>query len=59
MTQYRPHKVVREDRADGSILLRSGYQMSPVTDTSADWLRRWAQDRGAGVFLAERSGPEG
>lgn len=56
MTQYRPHKVIREDRADGTVLLRSGYQMSEVVDTSAVWLRRWADARPDGVFLAERSG---
>lgn len=31
----RPHKVVREDRADGSIVLRSGYEMSAAAP------RRW------------------
>ncbi|MFY9211147.1 MAG: feruloyl-CoA synthase [Aestuariivita sp.] len=56
MTQYRPHKVIREDRADGTVLLRSGYEMSEVVDTSAVWLRRWADARPDGVFLAERSG---
>ena len=35
---YRPHNVTREDRADGTILLRSGYEMSPVAATSGDWL---------------------
>ena len=30
--------AVREDRADGTILLRSGYEMSPVAATSGDWL---------------------
>lgn len=54
--QYRPHSVIREDRADGTVILRSGYEMSDVADTSAVWLRRWARDRGQGVFLAERSG---
>jgi feruloyl-CoA synthase len=56
-TRYRPHKVVREDREDGTILLRSGYPISDVADTSADWLHRWAGERPDTVFLAERSGP--
>ena len=56
MTQYRPHKVVREDREDGTILLRSGYPMSDYAETSAQWLRQWASERPSGVFLAERSG---
>ncbi|WP_050931781.1 feruloyl-CoA synthase [Aestuariivita boseongensis] len=56
-TQYRPHKVIREDRPDGTVLLRSGYPPSDVVATSSVWLRRWAVDRPDMVFLAERSGP--
>jgi len=56
-TQYRPHNVSREDRADGTVLLRSGYPLSEVVDTSSVWLRRWAKERPDTVFLAERSGP--
>ena len=56
-TQYRPHNVIREDRADGTVLLRSGYPLSEVVDTSSVWLRRWAKERPDTVFLAERSGP--
>ncbi len=60
MTQpgkYRAHLVLRQDREDGTILLRSGYEMSSVADTSRDWLHRWASERPDAVFLAERSGP--
>lgn len=56
-TRYRDHSVRREDRADGAILLRSGYEMSAPAETSRDWLHRWAQERPEQVFLAERSGP--
>ncbi|WP_299599810.1 feruloyl-CoA synthase [uncultured Tateyamaria sp.] len=52
----RPHKVVREDRADGSILLRSGYEMSAVDRCTGVWLDRWAARTPDAVFLAERSG---
>ncbi|MEX0311553.1 MAG: AMP-binding protein [Tateyamaria sp.] len=52
----RPHKVVREDRADGSILLRSGYDMSAVDRSIGVWLDRWAKQTPDAVFLAERSG---
>ena len=52
----RPHKVVREDRADGSILLRSGYGMSAVDRCTGVWLDRWAARTPDAVFLAERSG---
>ena len=55
-TRYRPHRVNRDNRADGSILLTSGYEMSPVAQTSGDWLRRWASETPTDVFLAERSG---
>lgn len=54
--KYRPHKVLREDRADGTILLRSGYEMSACAETSGEWLHRWAAERPDTVFLAERSG---
>ncbi|GGX43934.1 feruloyl-CoA synthase [Tateyamaria omphalii] len=52
----RPHKVVREDRADGSILLRSGYEMSAVDRCTGVWLDRWAARTPDAEFLAERSG---
>ena len=55
-TQYRPHNVIRETRDDGTVILKSGYELSEVVETSSVWLRRWAQDRPNTVFLAERSG---
>ena len=55
-TQYRPHSVLREERADGSVILRSGYPLREVVETSSVWLRRWAAERPDTVFLAERSG---
>ena len=54
--QYRPHKVTREDRHDCTVLLRSGYEMSEVVETSSVWLQHWSQSRPDTVFLAERSG---
>ncbi|MEM8578558.1 MAG: feruloyl-CoA synthase [Pseudomonadota bacterium] len=59
MTQHldlRPHRTLREDRADGSIMLRSGYAMSTPARCTGDWLRRWAAEAPDRVFLAERSG---
>ena len=53
----RPHKVIREDREDGAILLRSGYEMSAVDRCTGVWLERWASTTPEQVFLAERSGP--
>ncbi len=54
---YRTHKVQSETRADGTIILRSAYEMSSVAETTADWLRAWAGERPDTIFLAERSGP--
>ena len=53
---YRAHKVLREDRDDGSILLRSGWPIGPVADKTTDWLHQWAARTPDTVFLAERSG---
>ena len=51
-----PHHVIRDDRADGSILLRSGYALGPVARSTGDWLHKWSADAPDRVFLAERSG---
>ena len=53
---FLPHAVNREDRADGTILLRSDYELGPVTDRTGDWLHRWTDEAPDRVFLAERSG---
>jgi feruloyl-CoA synthase len=53
---YRAHKVRCEDRADGSILIRSDYALGQPVATTNVWLHRWAHERPDGVFLAERSG---
>lgn len=55
-TRFRPHDVLREDRADGTILLRSAYDLSPVAERTGDWLHQWAAEAPERVFLAERSG---
>ncbi len=55
-SKYRPHKVVREDRDDGSIILTSGHEMSRVVDTSSEWLHHWAENAPDRCFLAERAG---
>ncbi len=53
---YQHHAVEREDRADGSILLRSRHPLSPAADRTGDWLHTWAESAPDRVFLAERSG---
>ncbi len=57
MSQYRPHSVTREDRPDGSMILRSGHEMTPPAQKTGDWLDHWAEVVPDRVFLAERSGP--
>jgi feruloyl-CoA synthase len=54
---YRTQKVLSETRGDGTRLLRSAYDLAPVTDSTNDWLHQWAARRPDGIFLAERSGP--
>lgn len=51
----KPHNVLRENRADGTILLRSAYPMGSVARCSGDWLHHWAEVAPNRVFLAERS----
>lgn len=54
--KYRPHSVIREDRPDGSILLKSGYGLHPAVRCTGEWLHHWAEQTPGAVFLAERSG---
>ncbi|MCB1397765.1 MAG: feruloyl-CoA synthase [Rhodobacter sp.] len=55
--KYRAHKALREERADGSILLTSAWPLGPVARCATDWLEEWATAVPDRVFLAERSGP--
>lgn len=41
-TNFKPHAVVRKDRPEGTILLRSTDPLGPVADTTCDWLHHWA-----------------
>jgi feruloyl-CoA synthase len=56
MLNYIPHDVVREDRADGSILLCSRVPLGPLVKNTGEWLHQWAQRTPDRVFVAERSG---
>ena len=53
---FLPHKVIRTDREDGTILLASAHPLGPVVRRTGDWLHRWAGEAPDRVFLAERSG---
>ncbi|MBN9673803.1 feruloyl-CoA synthase [Roseibium aggregatum] len=53
---FQPHSVEREDRADGTILLRSKHELTKPVARTGDWLLKWADKAPDRVFLAERSG---
>ena len=55
-SEFKPHNVIREDRADGTILLRSAEPLGPIAATTGDWLHRWADEAPDRTFLAERHG---
>ncbi|WP_226624643.1 feruloyl-CoA synthase [Alloyangia pacifica] len=54
LTRYVPHKVVREDRADGTILLRSGYDLPEAVPNTGAWLHEWAVNAPYRVAVSER-----
>ena len=54
--KYLPHNVQREDRADGTIILRSAYPLSDYVGKTGDWLDDWAVRSPEAVFIAERDG---
>ena len=56
MVEFVPHDVLREDQADGAILLRSGVPLGPVARNTGEWLHHWAVEAPDRVFVAERSG---
>src|SRR3954468_12531418 len=51
-----PPRIVTEDLADGSRILRSGMPLEPYEASLGVLLRRWAHERPDHVFLAERDG---
>ncbi len=55
-TQFQPHDVTRQDRADGCILLHSNHETSTPVRRTGDWLHHWATKTPGQVFIAERSG---
>src|SRR5690349_5146451 len=54
-----PSRVLREDRADGSFVLRSAESLQPYTRCIGDWLEHWARTTPEALFLAERGGAGG
>ena len=53
---FKPHDVIRQDRPDGSILLRAREPLGVVASRTTDWLDHWAETTPDALFLAERSG---
>lgn len=56
LTPYLPHVVTREDRTDGSILLRSSIALGEAAANTGAWLHRWANTAPDRVALGERAG---
>lgn len=56
LDKYQPHDVIREDRADGTMILRARAELGEIAERTTDWLERWAVVTPDTVFLAERSG---
>ena len=59
LTRYVPHRVTRQDRADGTILLTSGYDLPEVAPNTGAWLHKWSELAPYRVAVSERppSGP--
>src|SRR5690554_2795048 len=47
-------RILREDRPDGSFVLRSAEPLLPYDRCVGDWLVRWAKRTPNNIFLAER-----
>lgn len=54
LTRYLPHRVRREDRPDGAILLTSDHGLGPVAPNTGAWLHEWAEKAPYRVALSER-----
>jgi feruloyl-CoA synthase len=48
--------IVAEQRADGSVIVRSTTTLQPAARCVGDWLEHWARVAPARVFLGERTG---
>src|SRR5690242_12079609 len=57
--RFLPARVDVEHRADGSVVLRSPEPLRPYPRCLGEYLERWAAEKPAAVFLAERTAPEG
>ena len=55
--RFSSHSVLREDRGDGTVILRSGLGLGDVVNDTNIWLDKWARESPDRVFIAERAGP--
>lgn len=55
-SRFLEHSVSREDRPDGTLLLRSNHALGSTVEKTGEWLHKWADQAPDRVFLAERSG---
>ena len=55
--RHAPHDALREDRPDGTVLLRARAPLARTARRTTDWVERWAAETPEAVMLAERSGP--
>lgn len=51
-----PQDVITETHDDGTLILRSAYDMDAVANTTGDWLHEWAKTTPDAIFIAERKG---
>ena len=56
-TEWVPHDTLREDRADGTIILRAAQPMDEVAPNTGHWLHLWAERTPDSVALSERADP--
>ncbi|WP_095587424.1 feruloyl-CoA synthase [Actibacterium ureilyticum] len=54
LTKFVPHRVTRQDRADGTILLTSGYALPDPAPNTGAWLHHWAVAAPYRVAVSER-----
>ncbi|WP_077036583.1 feruloyl-CoA synthase [Pelomonas sp. KK5] len=54
-----PPRTLREDRADGSFVLRAAEALVPYERCVGEWIERWARETPEAIVLAERVGKEG
>ena len=54
VVDYLPHRVVREDRPDGTIRLRSEHRLGEHAPNTGAWLHRWAEEAPDRVAASER-----